>query len=587
MKRLAFIIGISDYEHRKKLNNAEDDARAIANVLRSLKFEVIDRYNCTYTEAKDTYYDVLNKLIDKYEAVVFYFSGHGEIINSTDCLLMKDTPLRNNDSDIKPKGYSLLVEEIMKDFNGRGNQTNILIIDACRVAYDDERGTANKNTGTTIGKLPYQSFIAFSTAPGDTAKDGKKGDHSPFTKSLLSHILEENLDIEILFKKVRSDVKIAGYSQYPWEHTCLVERFCFNYGQMNKYYGLPYDRNSYIRSEYESIPDSKEAKILENLSSTDYHSQTYALELLFSSHQGLTTTQKFHLGRLIYNKAANGSGPCERFLEKASNFQLIGSGNQNHLLRGIYYEIFFDANDNIRKKPYGNPNILSKIENLRQSLKDKDSENFVLEYIPKEVGTTGYLLGRTSDYKFNIKLSYSEQFDSDWRNILQIEDIRISNKSILPEIKKDMDNLLINWVDLRDKLTEYYGLPYQKIVLNPSIAKNGSWEYMSLADELPDILSFLEEFCRTTTPDEVDMLSTLSYIEDIEDQTLTEVYQHEDEMTIKGSMEVSVHLEFDREDMESMSFPGEFSIKLVKVGQDWTLQEKESSVRISTGKYYE
>ena len=164
MKRLAFVIGISDYEHRKKLNNAVKDATDIAAALKSLKYEVITLFDCNYSEAYAKFYEVANKLHDQYDSIVFYYAGHGEIINGSDCLLMKDAPNCESVGDIRPRGYSLAVDQIMKEFNCQGNQKNIIIIDACRLKNDtDGRGISASDRNTVIGSIPYQIFIAFST----------------------------------------------------------------------------------------------------------------------------------------------------------------------------------------------------------------------------------------------------------------------------------------------------------------------------------------------------------------------------------------------------------------------------------------
>lgn len=54
--------------------------------------------------------------------------------------------------------------------NGAGNQMNILILDACR---NETRGTVLKQE--TSFKVPFQTFIAYSTTAGCTASDGLAG----------------------------------------------------------------------------------------------------------------------------------------------------------------------------------------------------------------------------------------------------------------------------------------------------------------------------------------------------------------------------------------------------------------------------
>lgn len=55
----------------------------------------------------------------------------------------------------------------------------------------------------------------------------------------MKHIQTEVLPIEGLFKQIRKEVYETA-NQLPWEHSCLIEDFCFNYGQNNPSFELPY-----------------------------------------------------------------------------------------------------------------------------------------------------------------------------------------------------------------------------------------------------------------------------------------------------------------------------------------------------------
>ena len=65
---------------------------------------------------------------------------------------------------------------------------------------------------------PSGSIIAYSTAPGSVANDGR-GRNGLYTKHLMAHMLEPGLSLEALFRKVRVSVKkesvLLGQEQVP------------------------------------------------------------------------------------------------------------------------------------------------------------------------------------------------------------------------------------------------------------------------------------------------------------------------------------------------------------------------------------
>jgi uncharacterized caspase-like protein len=71
-------------------------------------------------------------------------------------------------------------------------KTKLVLLDACRdnpfAARIRSVGQRKRTTEISSGLAKMESsrgtLIAFATAPGNTALDGKAGEHSPFTKAL-------------------------------------------------------------------------------------------------------------------------------------------------------------------------------------------------------------------------------------------------------------------------------------------------------------------------------------------------------------------------------------------------------------------
>jgi uncharacterized caspase-like protein len=109
-----------------------------------------------------------------------------------------------------------------------------VILDACRdnplarrLAEASWAGGRTRSAASGVGEglAPVEagvgSLIVFSTAPGQVALDGK-GHHSPFTEALLRHLRTPGLEIGMLFRRVRDDVRTTtGGRQVPWEHSSL------------------------------------------------------------------------------------------------------------------------------------------------------------------------------------------------------------------------------------------------------------------------------------------------------------------------------------------------------------------------------
>jgi len=71
------------------------------------------------------------------------------------------------------------------------------------------------------------TFIAYATAPGNTAADGT-GSNSPYTKHLIREMKVDGQEIEDVFKNVRIAVKDeTNNAQIPWDSSCLTDEFIF------------------------------------------------------------------------------------------------------------------------------------------------------------------------------------------------------------------------------------------------------------------------------------------------------------------------------------------------------------------------
>ena len=119
---------------------------------------------------------------------------------------------------------------ILEELKSKRAKKNIVILDACRsnpVAekYSLEAGLAQpQNSGK-------ETFIAFSTGPGQVAADNPDGRNSWFTEALSEYVAQPGLTIEIneVFNKVKKRVSDATEGrQTPWTISSLTSGFYFH-----------------------------------------------------------------------------------------------------------------------------------------------------------------------------------------------------------------------------------------------------------------------------------------------------------------------------------------------------------------------
>lgn len=223
-RRLALLIGNSVYTHGGSLDNPVNDVRAIKRALEGLGFTVLKYENCTQKTMKRAMDKFGGKLKGK-DVGLFFYAGHGVQVKGHNYLIPTDAKLDNeNDAEYD----CVKAGRILAKMESAGTRTNIVILDACRdnpFERSWRRGT--EGTGLAFMNAPSGSLIAYSTAPGKTALDGR-GKNSPYTSALLKHIDTPNITVLQMFQRVRSTVKNkSGGEQTPWESTSLMGDFYF------------------------------------------------------------------------------------------------------------------------------------------------------------------------------------------------------------------------------------------------------------------------------------------------------------------------------------------------------------------------
>jgi|GEM_PF-2745778 len=227
-KRIALVIGNSNYKFASFLKNPINDADTFGSVLRKLKFDVILKKNLDLKDFKLSIQEFGFKIKD-YQTVLFFFAGHGIQVNGTNYLVPIDAnPASENQVDFETVNTNWILSLFENDLA----PVNIVILDACRNdPFKRSWHRSPTRQGLSFVSAPRNTIISYSTSPDKTASDGNQN-NSPFTAALAEEILNPYLNISQLFQIVRKRViKTTNEEQIPWESTSLLNDFFFNTGQ--------------------------------------------------------------------------------------------------------------------------------------------------------------------------------------------------------------------------------------------------------------------------------------------------------------------------------------------------------------------
>src|SRR4051812_10780036 len=175
-KRVAVVIGNSDYVYAQKLPSARNDAQALSSVLERIGFLVIPGYDLGINAMDETFQEFKTKL-ERADVALFYFAGHGLQVNGRNYLIPIDAQLRQ---EWQLERQTFNVNEQL-DIISHSVDTSLLFLDACRDNPFAQQLLSAARSGLRRGFVPQLglakmnagrgTFIAYAAAPGETAID--------------------------------------------------------------------------------------------------------------------------------------------------------------------------------------------------------------------------------------------------------------------------------------------------------------------------------------------------------------------------------------------------------------------------------
>jgi uncharacterized caspase-like protein len=223
-KRIALVIGNGAYGNQP-LSNPANDATLMAETLRTVGFEVVEVIDADGRDMKKAVHTFSRSLSRAgSDAVGFvYYAGHGIQAQGENYMIPVDARIEEA-IDVELEGFP--ASTLLSVLQNAGNRLNIVVMDACR---NNPYKAATRSSGSGLARMdaPSGTLIAYSTAPGKIAADGR-GSNSPYTRALARSITTPGAKVEDIFKTVRVAVmERTNDAQVPWESSSLTGDFFF------------------------------------------------------------------------------------------------------------------------------------------------------------------------------------------------------------------------------------------------------------------------------------------------------------------------------------------------------------------------
>jgi uncharacterized caspase-like protein len=231
-QRVAFVVGNGTYKNVPRLPNAPISATAMAGLLKSIGFEVVEGIDLTRDAMTGKLLE-FGKKAEGADIAVFFYAGHGIAIGGTNYLLPTDADLKS-EMDVKlgaAINIDLTLEQTMSDA-----KVKLVFLDASRdnpfaakIKSNSAARSVSVQSGLAEMKSDEGTLIAFATGPGQIAPDGPAGSIRPFTRALLANIAAPGVEIQQAMTRVRAQVnEETNGKQLSMGHTNLLGEVYLN-----------------------------------------------------------------------------------------------------------------------------------------------------------------------------------------------------------------------------------------------------------------------------------------------------------------------------------------------------------------------
>ena len=219
-RRVALVVGNSKYENVTALTNPANDAAAVAAALKKSGFDEVRLVeNLGQSQFLRALRD-FSSSVSGAETALVYFAGHGVEVDGRNYLVPVDATLARS-TDVEFEAISL--DSVRAAVSG-ASKLRVVILDACRnnpFTLVSGNGKRAVTRGLARVEPGANELVAYAAREGTVANDGG-GANSPYAAAIVKNIAEPNLDVRLLFGRVRDDVLAAtNGEQEPFTYGTL------------------------------------------------------------------------------------------------------------------------------------------------------------------------------------------------------------------------------------------------------------------------------------------------------------------------------------------------------------------------------
>lgn len=235
-ERVALVLGMSKYRTISPLKNSSNDAAAIAKTLTTLGFETEIALDLSMADLTRRVQDFSFKA-ETADVALVYYAGHGVEVGGENYLVPVDIAVANaGEIGSKALGLKSLLAAVDK-----ARKLRIVILDSCRnnpfpaipavttvpepalqvasaepAGTNDTRGLGRVRPAGLAPPTPERGMmVIYAAKDGEVAMDGS-GDNSPFATALIELLPSRDIEIGLLFRKIRDRVmEETGNRQQP------------------------------------------------------------------------------------------------------------------------------------------------------------------------------------------------------------------------------------------------------------------------------------------------------------------------------------------------------------------------------------
>ena len=231
--RKALVIGNDGYKFVSKLVNAKEDARVMADNLKTVGYNVTLKTDLSEKEMKAAL-RAFKSQVDAGDEVAFFYAGHGVQLGNSNYLVPIDVA-GEGEEQMRDEGISL--QRVLDDMSERRAKFTLAVVDACRDNPFKTNGRAIG--GSTRGLAPTTAatgqMVVFSAGTGQQALDklgpGDKEKNGLFTRIFVREMQKPGISVDRVVRNVRGEVvnlaRSVGHDQVPAIYDQVVGEFYF------------------------------------------------------------------------------------------------------------------------------------------------------------------------------------------------------------------------------------------------------------------------------------------------------------------------------------------------------------------------